>query len=730
MTPSPSPSPSRTPPHAQSPMIEQALVQDRSSAQDDLLNAIKSINETEFDQLLDLLLADGASLEQLDSNGLTPLEIAVIAGRPGIVHALLDRNVGLPIVNEDGFDLLMLSASCGNTAMMTVLIDKGEMQCNAQDAKGLTPLHYAVLGGHFPAAVALLDRDANINQRTTGAIDRQICERFSIPPSLAQSGSTPLMLAVITGHLALADLLLSQHADATIGYRHPLELAIVKNDAAMIDLLIQRGIDPTTITLINGQSMLSLAVERKCSLACIKMLLPPHRVVNDQTSDPHSPLRIAIKSGQHDIAAYLLCQGAKIDVGDQGSETALAYAQQLSDQGKMMQILVATRCAGALTSFSLVNGTAIELCQTAHHPTALAALGFFPELLQPVATEVLAHKNALHLLTPEQQEVEIAYIMMRLTKPDIETHRPTKASTASVIPVLPEQRFIQSIPEKIAAQKNELYQWTKRIIDQKNLMMLNCFSRHFLRSMLEACPEGTNLSLYMSRYLREKEGMPEDLSNIIVLAWANAHKKVSEWTLEGADANSISICKEYHATHMMERTLFKQIQTLRSQGMEPSFSIQYLYDASGQRSLPTSQYAENPVRFLQLLAQDFTQPALHETQLTTALCLKTGWPPVECRKIIDVWKDAKKAVELIIPANDIERRDRFLCHEMASALKRLLPAQRHHPDGTVYPFPSRWETQLHRWCDTTLAQHASEAANPAVVTNEEETRPLKRARTQ
>lgn len=729
MTPTPSPSPSRTPPRAQNPMIEQAFVQDRSSAQENLLHAIKNIHETEFDQLLDLLLADGASLEQLDSNGLSPLEIAVMAGRPRIVQALLDRNVALPIVKEDGFDLLMLSANCGNTAMMTVLIDQGEMQCNAQDAKGLTSLHYAVLGGHFPAVIALLERGANINQCTTGAVDRQICERLNIPPSLAQGGSTPLTLAVSAGHLALANLLLSQHADATAGDRHPLELAIIKNDAAMIDLLIQKGIDPTTIILINGQSMLSLAVERQCSLACIKTLLPPNRVVNDQTSDLHSPLRAAIKSGQHDIAAYLLCQGARLDVGDQGSETALAYAQRLSDQGKMMQILVSTRCAGALTSFSLANGTAIELCQTAHDPTALAALGFFPELLKPVVAEVFAHRATLYLLSPAQQDVEITFIMMRLTKPDTETHRPTRASTASIMPVLPEQRFIQSIPEKIETQKNELYQWAKRIIDQKNLMMLNCFSRHFLTSMLTACPEGTHLSIYMSRYLREKEGMSEDLSNVIVLAWTNAHKKVSQWTLEGADANSISLCKEYYATHQMERALFKQLQTLRSQGIKPSFSSQYFYDASGQRSLPTNQFAENPVLFLQRLVHDLTPPVLHEAPLTTALCLKTGWSPVECRKIIDAWKEAESAVELIIPANDIERRDRFLCHEMASALKRLLPAQQHHPDGTAYPFPSRWQTQLHRWCDTTLAQHDSEAANAVVGTNEEETRPLKRART-
>ena len=508
MTPSPSLSPPHKTPLTQGQIATQHTLQGRSSAQDDLIYAIKNIHEVEFDQQLDQLLEDGAALDKLDDEGLTPLEIAVMAGRPRIVQALLDRNAPLPIVNEDGFDLLMLSASCGNTAMMTVLIDKGNMECNAQDAKGLTSLHYAVMGGHLQAAVALLDRATDINQCTTEAIDRQICERLGISPSLAQSGSTPLMLAISKGHLALADLLLSRHADATAGDRHPLELAIHKNDAAMIDLLIQKGIDPTKIILTNGQSMLSLAVEKQCSLACIKKLLLPEQAINDHTNDAFSPLRIAIQTGQHDIAAYLLCQGAKINVIDQFYQTAWECAHHLPDQGKMMQIMVATRCKNALKTFSLSNGAAAELFQAADDPTALAILGFFPELLMPVIAELKALKNAMHRLTPAQQEFEVAYLIMLLNTPATEANALAPTSAASIIPTPPEKQFILSIPEKIETQKNELYLWAKRIIDKKNEDMLDFFSRYFLTSTLTTCPEGTDLSDHMTRTLREKKEYP------------------------------------------------------------------------------------------------------------------------------------------------------------------------------------------------------------------------------
>ncbi len=730
MTPSSSLFTSHKTPLEQGQIARQPTLQAGSSAQEDLIDAIKNFHEVEFDQALDQLLEDGASLEKIDDEGLTPLEIAVMEGRPHIVQALLDRNAPLPIVNEDGFDLLMLSASCGNTAMMTVLIDQGSMLPSAQDAKGLTSLHYAVMGGHLQAAVTLLDRDTDINQCTIEPIDRKMCERWGISPSLAQSGSTPLMLAISQGHLALTDLLLSRHADATAGYRHPLELAIHKNDAAMIDLLIQKGMDPTTIILVNGQSMLSLAVEKQCSLACIKKLLPPDKAINDHTSDAYSPLRIAIQTGQHDIAAYLLCQGAKIHTTDQFYQTAWECAHDLPDQGKMTQILVATRCKNALTTFNLSNGTAVELFQTANDPTALAILGFFPELLMPVVAELKTLKNAMHRLTPAQQEIEIAYLIMRLNTPDTEAMALASASVTSIIPVPPEKQFILSIPEKIATQKNELYLWAKRIIDKKKGAMLDFFSRYFLTSTLTTCPEGTDLSVHMSRKLREKKGIPDDLSDIIVSSWISAHKNVSQWTLNVTDANSINLCKEYYATHQIERMLFKQIQTLQSQGQKPSFSIQFLYDASGQRTLPANQFAQNPVIFLHMLEHPFDQPVLPTTQLTMALCLQTGWSPLECQKIIDVWKEANKTADSAIPANELEHRHQFLCREMAGAFKTMLPQQHHHPDGTAHPMPSRWQAQLHLWCETTLAQHNGAVVNVIVGIDEEESRPLKRARFQ
>lgn len=498
-----------------------------SSAQEKLIYGIKNINETEFDAYLDEALAEGASLESLDENGLWPLEIAVKENRPRIVEALLERNAPLPLVNLDGFDLVMSSASCGNTAMLAVLIDKGGMLSDAQDNKGMTPLHYAVMGGHLQAAIALIERKADINVLTTYSIDTQSCEKFGIPPSMAQGSTTPLMLAFSTGNLALVDLLLSRGADVMAGARHPIEIAIFKNDAAMIDLLISNKIDLNNI-VIDGESPLSLAVEKRCSLPFIKKLLPPDAQIQDESAASHSPLRIAIRTGQHETAAYLLCQGAKAELISDPFQITWEVASNLPDQGKMTQIMVATRCAQAVQSFIQSSGKFIDLYQMSLHPVTLAIRGFFPELLVPLAKGLETSQKALHQLSPAQQEFEIAYLLVSKTKPATEAESLSQSPATSVLPIPPEQILIQSIPEKIKIQKNELYEWAKNTFKQKMLGVSDCFTKDFLISMLKTCPQGTELSVHMRRQIREVKGLPDYLGTMIVSAWSEAETQVTQ----------------------------------------------------------------------------------------------------------------------------------------------------------------------------------------------------------
>ena len=730
MTPAPPYSPSRTPPPVNTQFTEQVVFQPVQRAQENLIFAIKNVHEDEFDRHLDQALLDGALLGSVDEDGLYPLELAVIAKRPRIVRSLLMRGAPLPVVANDGFDLVMLAARNGHSALVSVLIDFGSMLSDAQDSQGLTPLHHAVLGGHLQAAMTLLDREADIDIPTTDTIDSDICEQLRLPPSLVGSGSTPLMLAVSKGDLVLADLLLSWQADMAAGARHPLEIAVINHDDAMIDLFIQKGIDPVQARTRNGQSLLSFAVEQQCSLSCVKKLLPPGTHLDDHSATATSPLRIAIRTGQHEVAAYLLCQGAQAESANDMHQTTWEFADNLPDQGKMTRILVATRCTQAVSAFIQSGEDYMGLYQLAGRPAALAVRGFFPELVTPLAMAWPPLRTTLHLLTPAQQAFEIAYVLMRMHAPDtlIETSAP--APSNPLVAASAEQKLIQSIPEKIMAQKKELYEWAKKLVDKKLMHIPNYYSRHFLISMMASCPQETSLSTFMMRKLREKEGFPDNLSEIIVSAWIAAEADVSQWHLPGADADRLSQCKEYYAVDQIERTLFLQIQKNQADDRNPPISTQFSYKVSGQRSLPANQFAQNPVIFLYMLEHPLDRPALDDAQLKVAFCLETGFTPWKSGKIIDAWRHTRQTAERRFVPSETERRHHFSCISMASALKSLLPPQEHYRDGTLKPMPSRWETQLHRWCDLTLAANNPEAANTSAEDDPEQSRPLKRARYQ
>ncbi len=708
MTPSPSSSPSRMSPQANHQVTGQAFFQPVIRAQENLIFAIKNIHEDEFDRYFDQALLDGASLNSVDEHGFYPLELAVIERRPRIVESLLARGAPLPVVAEDGFDLVMLAASNGHSTMLAVLIDSGSMMSDAQDSQGLTPLHYAVMHGHLQAAITLIDREADIDKFTTDVLDAQICSDTGIPPSLAGSGCTPLMLAVSTGNLAMVDLLLSHYADVDVGAIHPLEIAVIKNDVAMIGLLIHKGIDPNRVVTTHGQSLLSLAIENQCSLLCIKKLLPPGTLLRDHSDTTHSPLRIATRTGQHEIAAYLLCQGAQAEFVDEPLQTTWEFASNLPDQGKMTQILVAARSDYAVKLFIQSNEDLINLYHMARHPVALAVRGFFLELLTPLVAALHPKQNLLHQLTPAQQELEIAFSLMRINTPETAVTSSPETFFAGIIAGSPERQFIQSIPEKINTQKKEIYEWSKYLVDKKMVKISTYFSRHFLVSMTADCPKGTQLSTFMMRRLREKEGFPDNLSEIIVSAWTAAEKNVNGWHLPGANAGRISQCKEYYAMNRMESELLRQIHSHQEDANASSFSNDFSYKALGQCTWPVNHFAQNPVSFLQLLEESIEKPSLNDAQLEVAFCLATGLTPVKSRAIVAAWRTTRQAAERRFPPSEIERRHHFSCEIMASALKSLLPPQ-HYPDGTLEPMLLRWQTQLHHWCDVALAANHRDA---------------------
>ncbi|MGH7374727.1 MAG: ankyrin repeat domain-containing protein [Candidatus Rokuibacteriota bacterium] len=125
---------------------------------------------------------------------------------------------------------LLAGARDGQVGDLNRLLTSG-VPANVRDANGFTPLMLAVVSGHLPAARALLDGGALVNARNRGGI-------------------TPVMLAVINEHREVLTLLLERGADVNVqsgtGWT-ALTFAAWKGDADLVRLLLDHRANPTAL---------------------------------------------------------------------------------------------------------------------------------------------------------------------------------------------------------------------------------------------------------------------------------------------------------------------------------------------------------------------------------------------------------------------------------------------------------------------------------------------------
>ncbi|PTB59090.1 hypothetical protein M431DRAFT_66778, partial [Trichoderma harzianum CBS 226.95] len=81
----------------------------------------------------------------------------------------------------------------GHEAAVEMFLDRSDMDADARDDEGLTPLAYAAFNGHYSVTIMLIEQGADINSQDNR---RQ----------------TPLWLATQKGHERIVDLLLNNGA--------------------------------------------------------------------------------------------------------------------------------------------------------------------------------------------------------------------------------------------------------------------------------------------------------------------------------------------------------------------------------------------------------------------------------------------------------------------------------------------------------------------------------------
>jgi ankyrin repeat protein len=193
-----------------------------------LIHAIE-FGDTEL--LQDLIDNQGADINVPNSEGEAPLLIAMKKRRPDIAMLLLERhadvNVTVPLLLNTPLHLCFLE-DIFRPEFVDQLMHHQELEVDAQNNLGNTPLFLAVYAKEVQYVTMLLQRGANVHLRN-------------------KHGVTPLLTACEIGALECAEQLLTFGADVNAVDNHGesgLHKAAKHGYERVVEMLLQRKINP------------------------------------------------------------------------------------------------------------------------------------------------------------------------------------------------------------------------------------------------------------------------------------------------------------------------------------------------------------------------------------------------------------------------------------------------------------------------------------------------------
>jgi ankyrin repeat protein len=294
--------------------------------------------------LIDSLISYGANLDLSDAQGNTTVMAALLAGWPRLADRLIPAVRYPGQANASGNLPLQLASSRGYKDIVNALLDS-KVDIDQRDTRGNTALMLAIKNRHRDVAELLLERGAIpglTNNKKQSAIDiaiivddaqgRALLGRYGVKPrdtsqvvpamSLADFKSAvnkngalykgwPLLnIAIQLGEIQVVNQLISQGPDLAATDpegNSALQVAARKGDVDRLRQLLGRGADANAIN-DNKQTALYLAVDSKC-LQCVKLLIDHQADPSIETRTGVTPLEVAIRTSQADVARLLLAAG-------------------------------------------------------------------------------------------------------------------------------------------------------------------------------------------------------------------------------------------------------------------------------------------------------------------------------------------------------------------------------------------------------------------------------------
>lgn len=259
---------------------------------------------------VEILLNERIPVDSRSKLGDTALIAAANGGHLAVITALMAAGADLNAANHEGRTALMSAAIRGDTGIMEKLI-AAQANVDAKDKRGETALFDAVRYGHLPAVKLLLANGANPNMQNT------------LPPSVAESGYTPLMYVArhpLSGSnedwIAITKELLAKGADPNIKNARGDSAVTVGEAAGYHDIvsLLHDGGAKRSLTYA-GLSLHDALVEaaRNQDTVKVREILELGADPNGETRGGVVPLLAAALGGSRDVTRTLVEYGAKVN---------------------------------------------------------------------------------------------------------------------------------------------------------------------------------------------------------------------------------------------------------------------------------------------------------------------------------------------------------------------------------------------------------------------------------
>ncbi|KAM9340007.1 histone-lysine N-methyltransferase EHMT2 [Symphorus nematophorus] len=226
-----------------------------------------------------MLLQAGARVDAQDKDLRTPLLEAIINNHIEVAHYLVQNGACVYHVEEDGYTGLHHAAKLGNLEIVNMLLETGQVDVNAQDSGGWTPIIWAAEHKHVAVIKALLNRGADVTINDKSHLSLQelnVCLHWAAYAgnvdiaelvlnsgcslsSVNMHGDTPLHIAAREGYLECVTLFLSRGAD--------------------IDIMNREGDTPLTLARPDTPVWVALQINRKLRRGITNRMLRTEKII-------------------------------------------------------------------------------------------------------------------------------------------------------------------------------------------------------------------------------------------------------------------------------------------------------------------------------------------------------------------------------------------------------------------------------------------------------------------